>query len=310
LVMTSNNVKEIMKLGNTELMKGEWNIETKGLNNYNMGGNGAFNQDFLTSVYNLYMPMRAQGEEKSKKETHVTESTIEKREVIFKSEKIRKRGNGGIHLIRPSEDDDETSSENKEVKNPKVHKQQKNKLSARRSRLKKKEYIKSLEEKAHQALKELESYKNLNENAAKFNKSIENLKSKEAEYLLLNEPGLLGSPTVLARKEIIKNDHIQMQTSLYKELVKKLVNISMPLELKTFEKNQPRLINIYAFDSLESLHDSIAANQLILEHIFNLRNTVIDPKSNVFKLYYYYEQLKTMAVKFRDFQFEIGKLNL
>jgi len=110
---------------------------------------------------------------------------------------------------------------------------------------------------------------------------------------------------------MIKKDYINMQNKIIIELLQKMVKSFIPLDLKFFEKKILRLKDITDFESLESFIEKIIQNQIILSeaynfHVYGAESTISLP----LKLYYFFEQLKNFSIKFREFLFELKKLNI
>jgi len=142
--------------------------------------------------------------------------------------------------------------------------------------------------------------KSLNSNENKIDKTFFELKLKENEYLEL------GVNNEIKKNEIVK-EYSGIQEKIILEIFQNLVKALIPVELKSFEKIILQVHDISKFNNLDHLIDIIAHNQIILENTYNFKY-VKENASLPFKLFYFYELLKHLIHRFREFFFEVKKL--
>lgn len=164
----------------------------------------------------------------------------------------------------------------------------KNRLSARKCRQKKKNYIKQLEEQVKSYQEQLRQYKNESNNE----KSIENYlkllseKEKEIEYSS-NKKKDNGS----------KAEFIENQRRLLSMLFLFQIKLMMPLECKIFQNKFIKLAQFESDDSIENILIKINSNIKLLNELYEFRkktnsNFSKGKEGTAYKLYLFYENMK------------------
>jgi len=123
-----------------------------------------------------------------------------------------------------------------------IVKQQKNRMSAKKCRQKKKIYILSLEGELMKTKKELQILKEANKvkSEASIESKMEEFEIKQNEiinnYNIYNNYNSDSSPSANSTKTDLKNNYNFIQNNLLIELYKKMIKTIIPLELKVFSK--------------------------------------------------------------------------
>jgi len=92
--------------------------------------------------------------------------------------------------------------------------------------------------------------------------------------------------------------------------LKKIVQNTIPLELKYLENKVLKLKTITNFDTLDSFLEKTIQNQSLLEEACDIRYAGVNKVSIPIKIFIFFEQLRQLAMKFREFLCEGRKLNL
>ena len=189
----------------------------------------------------------------------------------------------------------------KEIKNKVFdHKHIMNKLSARKSRLKKKEYIKNLEEEILKLKNEISLYKktnsfstvdSINENDEKNKHFFNNIILFERHEKEIKKEGQKKKANLIKEYELLQKD-------ILKEMLIRQINYFIPLKYKIFGEKYIKLNNISEDDSI-----SVVINK-INENLYRI-NYYIDNSKNVRikfvnKFYQQYKKLKNFVENFQQ----------
>jgi len=177
-----------------------------------------------------------------------------------------------------------------------------NKVSAKRSRAKKKEYINTLEKLLHKTKKEAEYQRALNKNTSVLYALMDNFSKTEKDFMKFSSfnEGSKGA----------KQEYYEVQTQLLQELFKKMMKCLIPLNFKSFDDKLLNLMDITAFESFEELHGKIEHNQMTLKEHINMIGLESSTVSSPLKHFIFLEQLKQFAFKFRELIGEVKKLTI
>ena len=188
-----------------------------------------------------------------------------------------------------------------------------NRLSARKSRLKKKQYIKNLEEETAR----LKNQIILNEKTNPDIKNLEDLNSNEEKIdekdkLFLNKIILLEKQEKEVKKEGQKkraniiSQHEVLQKTLLKEMLVKQIHLFLPLKYLIFGEKFIKLVKIYEDDSLSVIISKVDEN---LKKIKNYMNIISKKRIKlVIKFYEIYKKVKNYVDNFQQLFSESFKL--
>jgi hypothetical protein len=226
-------------------------------------------------------------------------------EILFKIEKNETKQKE-MQLLkqktsRKSSDDDGEDREGKLSRN---------RISAKKSRQKKKAYINSLETKYMKMEAELKSMKKLlSENKNSITSKVNEIEHKEKEYFTLLAQGQTGknSKQMQVEENKIKFFHNKMQSSLVVELYRDMIKSLVPLDIKFFEKKCNSLSDIYKFDTIDEFLDLLVQNQYVLNESYNFQFASEATNSFPFQVYMFYEHLKKMTLDFKENVFQVRK---
>ena len=191
-----------------------------------------------------------------------------------------------------------------------------NRLSARKSRLKKKHYIKSLEEetarlKNEMILNEKICIQNQNNGNNKNNININEDEYDEKNKLFLNELILLEKQEKEVKKEgqkkrmNVMKQHEVLQKTILKEMLVKQIKNFLPLRYQIFGEKFIKLIQIYEDDSLSVIISKIDENVIKIKNYLN-----IVPKKRiklVIKFHEIYKKIKNYADSYQQLFMESFK---
>ena len=180
-----------------------------------------------------------------------------------------------------------------------------NRISARKSRLKKKQYIKCLEEEAanlkNQIILNGETGANI-KNLGVLNLNSE--KTEEKNILFLNKLKLLEKQEKEVKKEGQKkctniiNQHKVLQKTVLREMLVKQIRLFLPLKYVIFGEKFIKLIKIDEDDSLSVIISKIEEN---LKKIKNYMNIISKKRIKlVIKFYEIYKKIKDYADNFQQ----------
>lgn len=180
-----------------------------------------------------------------------------------------------------------------------------NRISARKSRLKKKQYIKCLEEEVARLKNQIilsEKTGQENKNLGGLNLNVE--KTEEKNELFLNKIILLEKQENEVKKEGQKkrvniiNQHEVLQKSILREMLVKQIHLFLPLKYIIFGEKFIKLVKINEDDSLSVIISKIDEN---LKKIKNYMNII--PKKRiklVIKFYEIYKKIKNYSDNFQQ----------
>jgi len=187
-----------------------------------------------------------------------------------------------------------------------------NRISAKKSRLKKKKYINFLEE-------ELKKNKNLIENKKKLEKYIlpsQNENENNYIYNALNDYDLLiqKQEKILNGKDIDDNkinEYKNLQQKVLKEIIVKQIHLLYPIKCKIFSQKYLKLKNFSDDDSFSTIKNKIDLNIDILKELYNFNeNDLIYCRKNeskAFQLFSFFYHLKELMNSFLFIESELNK---
>jgi len=224
-----------------------------------------------------------------------------KKESIFRSTKVRKQ-------TSKSDDMTQQNSVSVETYEDKDDKLKKNRMSAKRSRAKKKAYIEHLQKVYLRTFEELERQKTKCTPIDGYI-SFDTLLQKEKDYYEIQNEKHRSLVTDLKEKQIL-NDYSRMQHNIVFELFRKMIKNLIPLELKHMVRRMIKFKDLSSFESLDELLDIIIYNQIAVEEVNNSYHPTNPHMDNALPIKYFYflEQLKALTIKYREFLFEVKKL--
>ena len=188
-----------------------------------------------------------------------------------------------------------------------------NRISARKSRLKKKQYIKNLEEETAR----LKNQIILNEKTSPDIKNLEDLNSNEEKIdeknkLFLNKIILLEKQEKEVKTEGQKktaniiSQHEVLQKALLREMLVKQIHLFLPLKYLIFGEKFIKLVKINEDDSLSVIISKVDEN---LKKIKNYMNVISKKRIKlVIKFYEIYKKIKNYSDNFQQLFSESFKL--
>jgi len=240
---------------------------------------------------------------KSVTSSHSSKRTLE---ILFKIEKNEtKQREKELQLLRQK-----TSRKGSDDGEDREDKLSRNRISAKKSRQKKKAYINSLETKYIKMENELKQMKKIvAESKSSVQSKINEIEHKEKEYfLLLSQPqNPKNSKQIQVEENKIKFFHNKMQSSLVVELYRDMIKSLVPLDIKYFEKKCNSLSDIYKFDTIDEFLDLLVQNQYVLNESYNFQFATEATNSFPFQVYMFYEHLKKMTLDFKENVFQVRK---
>ena len=207
-------------------------------------------------------------------------------------------------------------SKEKEFKKASENKLLMNRLSARKSRLKKKQYIKGLEEETANLKNQIilnekvginsNNLLNLNLNSEEENNNEEKNKIFLNKIILLEKQAEEVKNEGQKKKADIMKQYEALQKILLKEMLVKQIHYFLPLQYEIFAERFIKLIEIYEDDSISVIISKVNEN---LEKIKNYMNVV--PKKRiklVIKFHEIYKKIKNYTEIFQQLFIESFKL--
>ena len=204
----------------------------------------------------------------------------------------------------------------KEIQTQKQKQKIKNKLSARKSRLKKKLYVEQLEKEYILVKKELDEIKktmslnnnNINQNK-EFNENqilinnnnicqncinIDNL--KEEENIMISEK--------FEKKNInIINSFTAKQRLYLEQLLIKQIQIMMPIKIKIFQNKYLKLSNIEKDDNINIIKNKIEDNLQAIKELYDVDNFKDEDNGGVKIIKYQYDNMKNKSMAYQIYTF-------
>jgi len=214
--------------------------------------------------------------------------------MIFKSEKVRKYSAAEATKREELEIINEGEIDKKDLL--KVR----NRVSAKRSRAKKKEYIKMLENLLSKTKKEVEQQKALSKNTSVLDSLMDTLVKTEHDYTKFSLQTDISNTA--------KQEYYKIQTKLLHELFKKMMRCLLPINFKSFDNKLLNLKDVTTFESFDDLLEMIVHNQMTLKEHIQIIGLDSVNVSFPLKQFIFMEQLKQFAVKFRELVEEVKKL--
>jgi len=288
---------------------------TNNITDINNDSDSVVNSNFINNLHEMDLTRKISDDvttRSSRRNYKINNINFMKKEMIFKSEKIRKNTSKSNDCTNQYSESDliEEMTESKMYGKKKGNRLLRNRMSAKKSRAKKKMYIKQLETILHKTCEEVEYLRLMNSKSNKIEKSLDNMLKKENEYMnLMSEPNT--NYLLELKQNALKQEHAKIQNQAIIELFQKMVRSFIPLEFKYFEKKFLKLNDITSFESLDTFLEKIIHNQIIMEEANSFQN--LGPQTPVslpIRLFIFFEQLKQLAIRLREFLLEVKKLNM
>jgi len=192
---------------------------------------------------------------------------------------------------------------------------EKNRVSAKKCRQRKKFYIQMLEEELKNKNAEIQKFKEIENDANKlsFETKMKELEVRESEYITeydINYNDYTNvNNKILINKKIKKDSYGKLQTEIVIDLYKKLIKSIIPVEIKVFIKQFINLKDIKNFDDIDTLLNNIIENQRILEEVYNFDLFGIEQKISLpLQTYCFFEHMKNFTIHFNEFHSEARRL--
>jgi len=286
---------------------------TNNMTDINNDSDSIVNSNFINTMHEINLTRKISDDvtsRSSRRNYKINNINFMKKEMIFKSEKIRKNTSKSNDCTNQYSESDNIEDLEDKYEGKKGNRLLRNRMSAKKSRAKKKMYIKKLETILHKTCEELEYLRQVNSKGNKIEKSLDNMLKKENEYMnLMSEPNT--NYLLELKQNALKQEHAKIQHQAIIELFQKMVRSFIPLEFKYFEKKVLKLNDITSFESLDTFLEKIIHNQIIMEEANSFQN--LGPQTTVslpIRLFIFFEQLKQLAIRLREFLLEVKKLNM
>ena len=201
----------------------------------------------------------------------------------------------------------ETHNENEKE----IQKQKKllmNRLSAKKSRLKKKVYIKYLEDELEKMKNEIEKKRNFEKfylpgvSKQENGKTLENLSNDVQRYDILIKKEVLFYEKAKNDNESI-DDYVNLQKKLLHDILIKIIDVSMPIKCKIFQHKFLKLQKFENEDSINIIINKINCNIDMLKELYDFDKQLIIKKNKsesiAQQLFIYYNNLKDYVISFK-----------
>ena len=201
----------------------------------------------------------------------------------------------------------ETHNENEKE----IQKQKKllmNRLSAKKSRLKKKVYIKYLEDELEKMKNEIEKKRNFEKfylpgvSKQENGKTLENLSNDVQRYDILIKKEHLFYEKAKNDNESI-DDYVNLQKKLLHDILIKIIDVSMPIKCKIFQHKFLKLQKFENEDSINIIINKINCNIDMLKELYDFDKQLIIKKNKsesiAQQLFIYYNNLKDYVISFK-----------
>lgn len=179
-----------------------------------------------------------------------------------------------------------------------------NRLSARKSRLKKKQYIKNMEEEIARLKNQMVLNQNINVNSNNFfNLNLKEENSSKKNELFLIKINLLEKQEKEVKNvgqkksQNIMNQYESFQKTILREMLVKQIHFFIPLRYQIYGEKFIKLIEIYEDDSITVIIKKVEEN---LEKIKNYMNIV--PKNRIKLVIKFHEIYKKLENYVNNFQ--------
>jgi len=185
-----------------------------------------------------------------------------------------------------------------------------NRISAKKSRLKKKQYIKCLEqkiEKLEDKIELLEASSKSTKSNISFEYSLSFLENSSKIYIRhMNDAPYNLNINQVDEKTRIQNEYQNSQRILSFGLFKALIKSLVPLEIKYFEAKCSVLKDYLKAVNVDVFIEILVENQYILNEVYNFHLTSEATISFPFHVYMFFEQIKKLAIDFKSSSSRIG----
>jgi hypothetical protein len=201
----------------------------------------------------------------------------------------------------------ETHNENEKE----IQKQKKllmNRLSAKKSRLKKKVYIKYLEDELEKMKNEIEKKRNFEKfylpgvSKQENGKTLETLSNDIQRYDILIKKEHLFYEKAKNDNESI-DDYVNLQKKLLHDILIKIIDVSMPIKCKIFQHKFLKLQKFENEDSINIIINKINCNIDMLKELYDFDKQLIIKKNKsesiAQQLFIYYNNLKDYVISFK-----------
>ena len=182
-----------------------------------------------------------------------------------------------------------------------------NRISAKKSRLKKKVYIKCLEDELEKMKNEIEQKRNFEKfylpGISNQKNGVEIISSDVQRYnILINQENNLLQKSKNDTESM--NDYINLQKEILHDILIKIIEVSMPIKCKIFQYKYFKLQKFENNDSLEVIINKINGNIEMLKELYDFDKQIKSSKkskseSMAYQLYNYYDNLKNYVASFK-----------
>ena len=201
----------------------------------------------------------------------------------------------------------------------KVKQRDKNKISARKSRLKKKQYIAQLE-KEYSSLKsqlgEIKQNLGINENIISNSENEEFLLNTKGNYcsdcskienLKIEENMILNSENIDEKSNLnLINSYTEKQKKILEKLLINQIIIMMPIKIKIFQDKYLKLFSFNKEDSLNVVKNKIERNLKTIQELYDINN--LNVKENGIIVEQHYKKINkngSMANQIYDYYYNL-----
>ena len=218
----------------------------------------------------------------------------------------------------------------KEIQNQKQKQKIKNKLSARKSRLKKKLYVEQLEKEYILVKKELDEIKQKldsnvsNSTISSINNNLVCNKNVCDNCINIEEIKAEENKIVSDEKKNVNiiNSFTAKQRIIFEQLLIKQIQVMMPIKIKMFQNKYLKLLNINVDDNINIIKNKIEENLKTIQELYDMENFQgaqenggtnirkykydgVRNKSMAHQIYNFYYNLKNYVYEFEKIYFSL-----
>ena len=203
----------------------------------------------------------------------------------------------------------------KEIQNQKQKQKMKNKLSARKSRLKKKLYVEQLEKEYILIKKELDEMKqkmninSINSQNLTLNETSSLINNKSICQNCINIDGLKDEENLILSEKAEKknintiNSFTAKQRLILEQLLIKQIQVMMPIKIRMFQNKYLKLSTIEKDDNISVIKNKIEENLQAVKELYNVENFKDEENDKLKMKNYQYDSMKNKSMAYQIYTF-------
>jgi hypothetical protein len=201
---------------------------------------------------------------------------------------------------------------NKEMQTQKQRQRIKNKLSARKSRLKKKLYVEHLEKEYILVKKELNEMKqkfSLNNDFLPLNEEEYNIKNKKICQNCINIDEMIEEENLILSRNAKNVNHLinsftAKQRINLEQLLIKQIQVMMPVKIKMFQNKYLKLLSINKDDNIDVIKNKIDENLNAIKELYDINIFNVEEDNGINKVNnYQIEGVKCKSMAYQIYKF-------